>query len=349
MSPTRSARRRFRAGALLVALIAATYALALPSPLLAAPPAAQVMSWVPPYRLEQSRQALQHRAGKITADQWLTRMGLQFWMPMEDGGLRYATHEEKVDDAQVAWFRSWARERGVKVLLTVYNYDGTKWNWELARAAFKDHRDIFVARLVAEVVRLKLDGVDIDLEGNGSMEDDRTAFASFVSELSTRLRAHGKLLTIDSFHSPCFNAPHMAWWKDWAGQVDAIHSMGYGDLYEGSTQTFTPEGGHDACMNGEPIFRFSWQTNWGKAQGYKPAQLLLGFPGGRYEWGEGGTGRTLADHLTEVAAQGAGICIWDIPSTLGMDNDARWGSEAAWAALKRFRNQSGTPAGAASK
>lgn len=309
------------------------------SPFVAAPPQADIMSWVPPYRLEASRQALQHRAGDITADQWLTRMGLQFWLPTEDGGVRYVTHEEKVDDAEVAWFRDWARQRGVKVLLTIYNHDGTKWNWDLARAAFKDHQDAFVKSLVAEMDRLQLDGIDLDLEGNGSLDQDRGEFARFVKKLSAILQPRGKLLTVDSFHSPCFNAPHMGWWEDWKGQVDAIHSMGYGDLYEGSTQTFTPEGGSVPCMSGEAIFRFSWQVNWGKAHGYQPAQLLLGLPGGRFEWGEGGKGRTLPAHLDEVAATGAGICIWDVPSARGGSRDARWGSEEAWAALKKFRDR----------
>lgn len=302
------------------------------------PPGRQIMSWVPPYRLDVSRKALQHRAGDITADQWLTRMGLQFWVPTQSGGVRYVTHEEQMHDSITTWYRDWARERGVKVLLTIYNHDGKKWNWDTARAAFKDNQDAFVKNLIAEVDRLGLDGIDLDLEGNGSFEDDRAAFASFVQKLSVQLRARQKLLTVDSFHSPCFNAPHMNWWKDWAGKVDAIHSMGYGDLYEGSTESFTPEGGSTACANGESLFRFSWQVNWGKAQGYPPEQILLGFPGGRYEWGKGGLGTTLQAHLQEVAATQAGICIWDIPSVIGGSRDARWGSEEAWSALKRFRD-----------
>lgn len=303
-----------------------------------AKPAAHIMSWVPPYNLDASKQALLHRAGDITADQWLTRMGLQFWVPTETGGVRYVTHEQPMHDSITTWYRNWAKERGVKVLLTIYNHDGKRWNWENARAAFKDNQDIFVKNLVAEMDRHNLDGIDLDLEGNGSLEDDRAAFASFVNKLSVQLKARNKLLTIDSFHSPCFNAPHMGWWKDWQGKVDAIHSMGYGDLYEGSTESFTPEGGTEACASGESLFRFSWQVNWGKAQGFEPAQILLGLPGGRYEWGKGGLGTTLPDHLNEVRAVDGGICIWDIPATLGGRRDSRWGSEEAWAALKRFRN-----------
>ncbi len=193
--------------------------------------------------------------------------------------------------------------------------------------------------LVAEMDRLELDGIDLDLEGNGSLDQDRAVFAGFVKKLAAVLEPRGKLLTVDSFHSPCFNAPHMGWWEDWKGQVDAIHPMGYGDLYEGSTQTFTPEGGSVPCMSGEAIFRFSWQVNWGKTHGYQAAQILLGLPGGRFEWGEGGKGRTLQAHLDETGELGAGIFIRDVPSARGGSRDARWGSEEAWAALKTFRNR----------
>ncbi len=299
---------------------------------------AEIMSWVPPYSLETSRAALLHKAGNIGAEEWLTRMGLQFWVPTEDGKVVYVTHESPMSDSLTTWYRKWGKEHGVKVLLTIYNHDGKRWNWERARSAFRDNQDKFIDNLIAEMDRHDLDGIDLDLEGNGSFEEDREVFATFVKKLSERLKPRGKLLTVDSFHSPCFNAPHMGWWKDWKGYVDAIHPMGYGDLYEGSTTTFTPEGGGAACMDGAAIFRFSWQVNWGKAQGFDPSQILLGFPGGRYEWGEGGLGTTLPAHLREAQATGAGICIWDIPATLGGRRDQRWGSEEGWAALKRFRN-----------
>lgn len=301
----------------------------------------EVMSWVPPYDLALSRRALQHTAGSITADQWLTRVGLQFWIPGSDGRLEYASRGDTVNDAAVAWFRDWAQPRGVKVLLTVYNHDGTKWDWDRARSAFADHQDDFVKNLVAEVERHRLDGIDLDLEGNGSLDHDRPEFARFVKKLSVALKARGKLLTVDSFHSPCFNAPHMGWWEDWKGQVDAIHSMGYGDLYEGSTERFVPEGGSGGCMDGAAIFKFSWQVDWGTSHGFQAAQILPGLPGYRYEWGSGGLGTTLPAHLAEVAAVGAGICIWDIPGTIGGQRDQRWGSEEAWTALKRFRTGGG--------
>ncbi len=99
---------------------------------------------------------------------------------------------------------------------------------------------------------------------------------------------------------------------------------------------FTPDRG-TPCRPGEAIFRFSWQANWGRAQGFVPAQVLLGLPGGRFEWGEGGKGSTLPAQLDEVAETGAGICIWDVPGLGGQGRDPRTGSAEAWAALKRFR------------
>ena len=73
-------------------------------------------------------------------------------------------------------------------------------------------------------------------------------------------------------------------------------------------------------------------------QGVAPAQVLLGLPGGRFEWGQGGKGPTLPAHLDEGADTGAGICIWDVPALGGRGRDPRSGSEEAWKALRRFRN-----------
>ncbi len=197
--------------------------------------------------------------------------------------------------------------------------------------------------LVVEMDRLQLDGIDIDLEGNGSLEQDRESLALFVDALSAALKHRRKLLTVDSFHSPCFNAPHMGWWDDWKGRVDAIHSIGYGDLYEGSTESFTPEGQSRQCMGGAAIFRFSWQVSWGTTHGFQPVQILLGLPGGRYEWGSGGMGSSLLAHLEEVSAEGAGICIWDVSGISGSVRDPGWGSEEAWSALKKFTNKTTPP------
>jgi hypothetical protein len=292
-----------------------------------------VMGWVPPYQLALSRKALAHHAGTVTADQWLSRMGLQFWIVTPEGKVTYAQRGETITDVEVAQFREWAKGKGIKVLLTVYNHDGKTWDWHRARSAFVSHKEVLVKSLVDEMTRQHLDGIDLDLEGEGYLDADREAYGAFVHALSTAVHAKGKLLTIDSFHSPCFNAPNMAWWGDWKGQVDAIHSMGYGDLYEANASGFTPDNGIP-CAEGAAIFRFSWQADWAKQKGFRPAQLLIGVPGWQYEWG----GSPLPKHLQDLAKVGAGCAVWDIPSTLGDGKDSRWSSEAAWKALAAFKN-----------
>lgn len=295
--------------------------------------AGEVTTWVPPYQLERSRASLQHTAAGIDAGQWITRLGLQFWLPTETGGLVFAQRGEALGPADADWFADWGRHRHVKVLLTLHNFRDDHWDWDLARSAFGDHADALVANLLATVQRHGLDGVDIDLEGNGMFEEDRGAFADFVAKLSTALKARGKDLTIDSFHSPCFNAPNMAWWQDWLGRVDAIHSMGYGDLYEGSTETFTPEGGA-VCAQGAALFRYSWQAGWAARHGIPAARVLMGIPGGEYAWGAGTARKTLPEQLRDVESVGAGIAIWDVHGIA----DGEWGSAEAWKALKGFRD-----------
>ncbi|MFL6663920.1 MAG: hypothetical protein ACJ8G7_17240, partial [Rhizobacter sp.] len=159
------------------------------------------------------------------------------------------------------------------------------------------------------------------------------AYAAFVQELAALLRPRGKLLTIDSFHSPCDNAPNMSWWADWRGRVDAIHSMGYADLYEGSTDTFTPPG-RPVCEGGAALFRYSWQIAWGRKAGYRTDQIVLGVPTWVDTWGSGGLGADAVSHVREVQALGAGIALWDLQLEA-----PGWRSPATWDAVRALRSK----------
>lgn len=300
--------------------------------------AGEVTTWVPPYKLGQSRLSLQHEVGGVTAGQWITRLGLQFWLPTETGELVFAERGEPLGPVDADWFAEWGRRNHVKVLLTLYNFRNDHWDWDLARSAFRDHPDALVANLLATVERHGLDGVDLDLEGNGALDGDRQAFAGFVAKLSTALNSRGKELTIDSFHSPCLNAPNMAWWEDWKDRVDAIQSMGYGDLYEGSIETFTPEGG-TVCAQGAALFRYSWQAGWATRHGIAASKVLMGIPGDEYAWGRGKGHKRLPAQLKDIESVGAGIAIWDVTGIAS----GRWGCARAWKALKAFRNTSASP------
>ena len=128
----------------------------------------RVMSWVPPYATEACRKNLDLSFDGVGVKDGLTHLGLQFWVPTQDGGLKFVDRFKTIDDATVSSFQKWGEANGVKAMLCVYNTSAKGWDWELARSAFGKHRERLVQALVSEALRLELDGVDIDFEGKGS-------------------------------------------------------------------------------------------------------------------------------------------------------------------------------------
>ena len=296
-------------------------------------PSVQVIGWVPAYGIDASLQAMNSNADIAKG---LTRIGLQLWNPSKDGkSIVFAPvddHGKLVTDSQVRTLVAWAKQRRIQVVLTVYNNSQVmkKWDWELARNAFAKQPRAFSRALLKEMQKYDLDGIDLDLEGEGALDQDRPAYARFVAQLSKELKKRGKLLTVDSFHSPCINAPNMSWWADWRGQVDAIHSMGYQDLYEGSTASFTPDGG-TVCENGAAMFKYSWQLQYGIKAGYRPDQIVMGMPTWLDQWGEGGAGSSVLNHVQEAKRLGVGIALWD----LQLEGKA-WRQSETWRAIRHL-------------
>jgi len=270
----------------------------------------EIMTWVPPYAIEECQVVVETDFGECDAEDALTRVGLQFWIPNWDGSISYQNLGPwgNPGDADVIWWRDWCVANGIECLLTIYNNDGSTWNWDLATAAFADNRATFVAALIAELDRLNLDGIDLDLEGIGSLNGDRVAFDQFVHDLWVELDVRGKVLTVDSFHY-IWNAPNHDWWSDWLGEVDNIHTMGYDDLYEGGT------GYHP----------YSFQQNAGYAAGYPGTGVLMGMPGWLSSWGvSAGYGTSAQAHVQEVRfmlAEPTGIAIWDLQLGAWQDSD----------------------------
>lgn len=296
-------------------------------------PSVQVIGWVPAYGVDASLQAMNSNPDIAKG---LTRIGLQLWNPSKDGkSVVFAPvdeHGKLVSETQVRALVAWAKQRGIQVVLTVYNNSQVlkKWDWELARNAFAKQPRAFSRALIKEMQKYDLDGIDLDLEGEGALDQDRPAYARFVAQLSKELKKRGKLLTVDSFHSPCTNAPNMSWWADWRGQVDAIHSMGYQDLYEGSTASFTPEGG-TVCENGAAMFKYSWQLQYGIKAGYRADQIVMGMPTWLDQWGEGGAGPSVLNHVQEAKQLGVGIALWD----LQLEGKA-WRQSETWRAIRNL-------------
>jgi hypothetical protein len=193
----------------------------------------RVMAWVPPYAVGACRERLHESFEGIGMKDGLTHLGLQFWKPTAKGGIELVDRFKRIDESTIADFRKWGDAHGVRIMLCVYNGTASGWDWELAKSAFEEHRADFVETLVSETLRLKLDGIDLDLEGNGALEGSRAAFVEFIKELSTRLHAEDKELTIDSFAYK-WHAPNQKWWPALLPHVDALHVMGYAETGAGA-------------------------------------------------------------------------------------------------------------------
>ena len=247
----------------------------------------------------------------------LTHLGLQFWRPTIKGQIELVDNFKPIDDSTIINFRKWGNVHDVRVLLCVYNGTREGWNWDLAKNAFDTHRKKCIQSLVAETVRLKLDGVDIDFEGKGKCEDDKKAFVKFIMELSIALKAKGKELTVDSFAYK-WNAPNQGWWKLLLPYVDALHVMGYSETGSKST---------------------GWRSYdfLKAAAGKYSSKLLIGVPSHTSNWEKA----SVREHLAWIAKDpSVGLAIWDAQL-----KDSKWRTKEIWQMISRIKqseDQNGT-------
>ena len=269
-----------------------------------------VMTWVPPYAVARGEARLGESFGGAGMKDALTHLGLQFWKPTREGGLAFAGRSNEVNDAAIVALRDWGRTNGVRVLLCVYNHVGS-WDWTLARAGFAEHPEKFATALLAEVERLELEGVDIDLEGNGALEADKEKFVAFMRRLSDQLHARGKHLTVDTF-SYKWNAPNQTWWPDLLPLVDGLTTMGYEEIGANA-----PEWRSYAAQKA--------------AAGEMSAKLMMGLPSGRNEW----RGNKALEHLQWLKADGeVGVSFWDAQ----LRGEA-WRTPEVWRTLGEIRGR----------
>jgi hypothetical protein len=280
----------------------------------AAVSALEVTAWVPAYGIGACQNNLNAAFGTYHAKDALTSISLQFWIPTTSGGVTFAGGASA---ANVTWFTNWGKTNNVKVLLTVYNATNG-WNWNLAISAFATNRTNFVKNLVSTMTTFGLDGVDIDLEGNGlATNDHRTEFKNFVIELADSCHKKGKIVTVCTFSANGNNnCPDQSWWPDWAGKADFVRSMGYDWIWE---------------TNPSVPLRYSSQQNFGAQSGYARGAITMGVPAWLDTWGGGGT----TTHLTECLRSCtlcAGVGLWDMQL-----QGASWKTSAAWALLAQIK------------
>ena len=264
---------------------------------------AHVASWVPPYRVQEAKQQLAADFGGIGMADGLSFLALQFWLA--NGST--TTLDPTVSEEDVAWFRDWAHQHGVKILLCIHNNTGD-WNWPQAVGVFRDNRDAFVSHVLSEVAARDFDGVDVDFEGIvDATADEAEAYRLFIEALSNGLHPQGKVLTVDSFHG-MWNAPNWNWWPDLLPLVDGITSMGY------------EQSGLD----------LDYQTLVDHAAA-APEKLMIGVPGYQGTW----QNHTVTEHLDWIIQQGqVGTAIWDASLTA-----AEWQQSSVWQQLKTIKQR----------
>ena len=270
-----------------------------------------VMTWVPPYAIDKCRARLNADIDGLGPKDALTHLALQFWLPTREGGVEKTPKYGAISDATVIEFRDWAHQHGIRAMLCVYN-SVDSWDWSLAQAGFAEHRAQFVHALVAETERLGLDGVDIDLEGNGDFESSKEPFLAFIRDLTPRLHEVHKQLTVDSFAYK-WNAPNQTWWPDLLPLVDGLNTMGY-DLI------------------GAKAAEWRAYAAQKSAAGAHAARLLIGVPGGKAAW----LRNTAAEHMDWITRDSdVGVAIWD--ASFGAPY---WETSNAWKMLARMHGSS---------
>jgi uncharacterized repeat protein (TIGR02543 family) len=270
--------------------------------------------------------ALQQSYGSVNPKDVITHVCLQFWTPTSSGGVT------KSGDNPSS-FVTWAHQNGIKVLLTVAN--NASWDWNLASSAFGNANG-FATALINEANAYQMDGIDLDLEGYGvSLNQSRTQFSSFITNLSGKLKAsttNCKILTVcttgDAPDPAGDNVPNSDWWKDWVGKVDYIHSMLYAEGGDAGCEGSSPD------VVGDDQYYYSTQQSIGTSAGYAASQISMCIPSFNTE-NAAGWQSNWSTHFDQLLKIGASVAIWDLKLS-----DPNWTSSALWTKLKQFRTVS---------
>ena len=269
----------------------------------------RVMTWVPPYAIKECSQRLGESYNGIGMRHGITHLGLQFWNPTATGGIKYASRFGKITDATVRNFQRWGKTHGIRVMLCIYNGSSSEWDWNLAKSAFGPHRTKLINALVTECRRLELHGVDIDFEGKGNQEASKAVYIRFIAELSRRLHAEGRELTVDTFAYK-WGVPNQSWWPQILPHVDALHVMGYDETGAGAADWRS----------------YSFIKS---AAGVHASKVAIGVPSFKAAW----QNRPAAQHLNWLAHDGTmGLAIWDAQLKA-----PAWRNRETWTVVARIK------------
>jgi len=165
--------------------------------------------------------------------------------------------------------------------------------------------------------RLSLDGIEVDLEGpQVTSTTDGQNFISFMTELSNKVKAKGKLLTVATFASQ-WHTPGTQHWNQLFPLTDLITSMGYEEI----------------GINGSSSLSYAGQKS---LAGSNYGKLALGMP--TYLTTDGWLSSTTLQQVTWAVDNGMSVAIWDgsLGTGSGADNPY-WRTANIWNKLKQIK------------
>lgn len=296
-----------------------------------------VMTWVPVYGTDNCKALLNDPVKSTWFKNGLTHIGLQFWVPGDNGEVVFITdykfnYKAATISQDVKDFSKWGKDNNVKVMLCLFNMREGDFDWAYTKKVIDEYPNETVASIMTIINTYNLDGVDIDFEGIGDFTSDKSAFVNFLDILNTALDASGKELSVDIFSTPCYNSPNPTWESAMAPHVDFMNIMGYNDTHENDNTLFGYCPQAPAENNSYP-FRYSYIENFLTVkQGVASSKLNYGLPGWETEWGGQCAHENMLDIL-DISSAG-GIAIWDLQLNAG----GFWKEAVTWELIAQFKN-----------
>lgn len=296
-----------------------------------------VMTWIPTYGTDECKALMNNSTTSEWLKNGLTHIGLQFWVPGDNGSVVFVTdyqytYKASTISQDVTDFTTWGKANNVKVMLCVYNVRDADFDWTYAQKAFKDYPAETVTNIMSIVNNYNLDGVDIDFEGSGDFRSDKTAFTHFLDLLGTALHNAGKELSVDIFSTPCYNAPNPSWESAMAPYVDFMNIMGYADTYE-NNNTLIQYCTQTPSENNTYPLRYSYIENYLTVkQAVTSSKLNYGIPSDVESWG----GQCAQENILDImdVSNSGGIAIWD----LQLEANGIWKQQVTWDLISMFKN-----------
>lgn len=294
------------------------------------------MTWIPVYGIDNCKAMMNDATRSEWIKNGITHIGLQFWVPGDEGAVVFATDYQftwkaSTIDQDVQDFVAWGNANNVKIMMCFHNIRDYDFDWSYSQQVINDYPYETVDGVMDIVNHYGLDGVDVDFEGIGDFSSDKNAFVSFLDTLGKALHESGKELSVDMFSTPCYNTPNPSWESAMAPHVDFMNIMGYNDTYENNTTLFAycPQTPSESNIY---AFKYSYIENYlTVTQGVVSSKLNYGLPAWLDQWG----GDCLQEHILDIIdiSEAGGIAIWD----LGLGGGGFWVDPVSWDLIRMFK------------